>query len=158
MSCGLLVRPLLDHVLLLRLLVVRQASGKVCDLAQRLEHDLALDHVRRLIEVHIQLTQAALDDAENIAVGHPKVEIAAVIGALKPSARSPFNAVLLPELIRNNPNITWPGQDGGFMGHTWNPMVFKCNPAQPGFEIDGLKLPEGLSSLRVSDRASLLRQ
>ena len=84
--------------------------------------------------------------------------LAAVIGALKPSARSPFNAVLLPELIRNNPNITWPGQDGGFMGHTWNPMVFKCNPAQPGFEIDGLKLPEGLSSLRVSDRASLLRQ
>lgn len=84
--------------------------------------------------------------------------LAAVIGALKPSERSPFSSVLLPEMIHNNPNITWPGQDGGFMGHMWNPLVFKCNPAQPGFEIDGLKLPAGVSSLRVSERASLLRQ
>lgn len=84
--------------------------------------------------------------------------LAAVIGALKPSERSPFNSVLLPELIHNNPNITWPGQDGGFMGHTWNPSVFKCDPAAPGFEIDGLKLPAGVSPLRVTERASLLRQ
>lgn len=84
--------------------------------------------------------------------------LAAVIGALKPSERSPFSSVLLPEMIHNNPNITWPGQDGGFMGHTWNPTVFKCNPAQAGFEIDGLKLPAGVSPLRVSERASLLRQ
>ena len=94
MSCGLLVRPLLNHVLLLRLLVVRQASGKVCDLAQRLEHDLALDHVRRLIEVHIQLTQAALDDAENIAVGQDERRCGVVVVG---QGRSPL--VLIKSLV-----------------------------------------------------------
>lgn len=84
--------------------------------------------------------------------------LAAVIGALKPTERSPFSSVVLPEVIHNNPNITWPGQDGGFMGHTWNPSVFKCDPAASGFEIDGLKLPAGVSALRVTERASLLRQ
>jgi hypothetical protein len=84
--------------------------------------------------------------------------LAAVVGALRPSTRSPFSAVALPELIHNNPNITWPGQDGGFMGHTWHPFVFKCNPAAARFEIEGLKLPPELSALRVNERAGLLQQ
>ena len=84
--------------------------------------------------------------------------LAAAIGALRPSERSPFSSVALPELIHNNPNITWPGQDGGFMGHLWHPFVFKCDPAAPRFEIEGLKLPPELSVLRVNERASLLQQ
>lgn len=84
--------------------------------------------------------------------------LAAAIGALRPSERSPFSSVALPELIHNNPNITWPGQDGGFMGHLWHPFVFKCDPAAARFEIEGLKLPPELSVLRVNERASLLQQ
>ena len=84
--------------------------------------------------------------------------LASVIGAQRPSERAPFSAVALPELIRNNPNITWPGQDGGFMGHAWNPFVFKCNPAEPRFEIEGLKLPPELTTLRVNERVNLLQQ
>lgn len=84
--------------------------------------------------------------------------LAAAIGALRPSERSPFSSVALPELIHNNPNITWPGQDGGFMGHLWHPFVFKCDPAAPRFEIEGLKLPPELSVLRVHERAGLLQQ
>ncbi|MBI3876183.1 MAG: DUF1501 domain-containing protein [Verrucomicrobia bacterium] len=84
--------------------------------------------------------------------------IASVVGALKPSARSPFSAAVLPEPIVNNPNIPWPGQDGGFMGHTWNPFLFKCDPSAAKFSIDGMILPEGVSDLRLNERVSLLRQ
>ena len=46
-----------------------------------------------------------------------------MIGAQRPSARAPFSAVALPELIRNNPNITWPGQDGAMGNITDSYMV-----------------------------------
>ena len=75
--------------------------------------------------------------------------LAAVIGALKPSERSPFSSVLLPEMIHNNPNIPWPGQDGGFMGHNWNPSVFHCDPAAPGFESMASRI-ERTQSLQLS--------
>lgn len=84
--------------------------------------------------------------------------IASVVGALKPSQRSPFSSVVLPEPIVNNPAIPWPGQDGGYMGHTWNPQVFKCNPGEAGFAIEGLSPPEGLTVLRLNDRIGLLQQ
>jgi len=84
--------------------------------------------------------------------------VASVVGALKPSTRSPFSVASLPEIIHNNPNITWPGQDGGFMGHTWNPFVFKCDPSTPKFSIDGMTLPDGVSDARLGERVSLLRQ
>ena len=84
--------------------------------------------------------------------------LASVVGALKPSERSPFSSVVLPEPIINNPAIPWPGQDGGFMGHTWSPQFFKCDPAAPNFKIEGFNPPEGLSELRLNDRISLARQ
>ena len=84
--------------------------------------------------------------------------LASVVGALKPSRRSPFSSVVLPEPVVNNPAIPWPGQDGGYMGHTWNPQLFKCDPGVPNFAIDGLSPPEGLTELRLSDRISLLQQ
>ena len=84
--------------------------------------------------------------------------LAAVVGALKPSQRSPFSSVVLPEPIMNNPAILWPGQTGGFMGHTWNPFVFKCDPAADKFAIDGMSLPDGVNDLRLSERIGLLQQ
>ena len=84
--------------------------------------------------------------------------LASVVGALRPSLRSPFSSVVLPEPIQNNPAIPWPGQDGGYMGHTWNPQVFKCDPGVRNFAIEGLSPPEGLTSLRLSERIGLLQQ
>lgn len=83
--------------------------------------------------------------------------IASVVGALKPSARTPFTSVILPEIVHNDNAPPAPGQSGGFMGHTWNPFLLQCDPSQPRLEIDGLKLPESVSFERLSDRASLLR-
>jgi hypothetical protein len=84
--------------------------------------------------------------------------IASVVGALKPSHRSPFSSVIVPELVHNDNAPASPGQSGGFMGHTWNPFVLPCDPSQPRLDIDGLKLPEDVSFARLSDRATLLHE
>ncbi len=84
--------------------------------------------------------------------------LAAVVGQMKPSRRSPISSVVLPEPIINNPAIPWPGQGGGLMGPTWNPLLFKCDPSSASFSIDGMNLPEGVTQLRLSERASLLKQ
>lgn len=58
----------------------------------------------------------------------------------------------------NNPNTPWPGQNGGLMGATWHPHFFKCDPSADKFEIEGMKLPEGVSPLRLDNRIGLLHQ
>lgn len=82
--------------------------------------------------------------------------LAAAVGALRPSTRCPVSSVVLPEPLRNNPNIPWPGQNGGFMGAAWHPHFFTCDPQQPRIEIEGLDplVPE----LRLNDRQKLLEQ
>ncbi len=84
--------------------------------------------------------------------------IAAVVSRLKPSARTAFSSVILPEIIRNDNAPPWPGQTGGFMGVTWHPQVFECNPAQPGFRVQGLHPPEGMDEPRVRLRGQLREQ
>lgn len=79
----------------------------------------------------------------------------AVVGSLKPSKSSPLTSVTLPEPVVNNPGILWPGQDGGFMGRTWDPSLFRCDPSEPEFRIDSLSLPDGLSMERLAARQSL---
>jgi uncharacterized protein (DUF1501 family) len=97
--------------------------------------------------------------AENVPAGPTDwPSIASVAGALRPSERSPLSSVALPERIYNTGNITWPGQDGGFMGAAWHPMMMKCDPTAESVRIEGLSLAEGMSSVRLSDRHTLLQQ
>jgi len=83
--------------------------------------------------------------------------LAGVVGALKPSERSPFSSVILPEMVHNDGAPPSPGQSGGFMGHVWSPLVLTCDPSQPRFEVDGLRLPDGVTASRFDERAGLLR-
>ena len=97
--------------------------------------------------------------AENVpASSQDWPSIAATVGALRPSPRSPLASVVLPEPIVNNPAIPWPGQDGGFMGAAWHPHLLRCDPAAERLEIDGLSSPAGLTHVRLDDRRSLLGQ
>jgi hypothetical protein len=97
--------------------------------------------------------------AENVPAGpHDWPSIASVAGTLKPSTRSPLSSVVLPELIHNNGNITWPGQNGGFMGAAWHPMMIKCDPTAQPMHIEGLSLVDGVTSVRLSERFDLLQQ
>jgi hypothetical protein len=84
--------------------------------------------------------------------------IAAVVGALNPGNRSPMGSVVLPEPVYNNPNILWPGQNGGLMGPAWHPHVLKCDPTQARLHIEGLSRPEEVSEVRLQERTDLLEQ
>ncbi|HVW01194.1 MAG TPA: DUF1501 domain-containing protein, partial [Planctomycetaceae bacterium] len=52
----------------------------------------------------------------------------------------------------------WPGQDGGFMGRTVDPWLFRCEPNSPGFQIPEFTLATGVSADRLGDRQGLLSQ
>jgi len=97
--------------------------------------------------------------AENVPAGPQDwPSIASVVGTLKPSERSPLASVVLPEVIANDGNIVWPGQNGGFMGPNWHPMLMKCDPTEQPMRIEGLSLAEGVTSVRLNERFDLLQQ
>ncbi len=96
---------------------------------------------------------------ENVPAGPQDwPSIASVVGALKPSERSPLSSVVLPESIHNDGNIVWPGQNGGFMGAPWHPMVMNCDPTKVPIRIEGMSMEEGMTHARLSERFDLLTQ
>ena len=118
-------------------------------------------------EIHAHSTSGAFmltgyvppTKAENVPAGSQDwPSIASVVGAMKPSERSPLSSVVLPELVHNNGNITWPGQNAGFMGAAWHPMVMKCDPSQRPMHIEGMSLADGVTGARLSERFDLLTQ
>ena len=97
--------------------------------------------------------------AENVPAGPQDwPSIASVVGALKPGGRSPLTAVVLPETIHNDGNIVWPGQNGGFMGTPWHPLVMECDPTRVPMRIEGLSLEQGMTNVRLAERFDLLQQ
>jgi len=97
--------------------------------------------------------------AENVPPGPQDwPSLAAVVGALKPSTRSPMSSVVLPEILANDGNIVWPGQDGGFMGSACHPLVMRCDPTQLPMNIDGLTQLRDVPEVRLHDRRGLLKQ
>lgn len=97
--------------------------------------------------------------AENVPPGPDDwPSIASVVGAMKPSARSPLSSVALPDEIYNDGHIVWPGQNGGFMGSKWHPVLMKCNPTQLPMHIEGMTLDESVTAVRLGERFDLLRQ
>jgi hypothetical protein len=67
-------------------------------------------------------------------------------------------AVTLPEQVANDGNLTWPGQDGGFLGQTADPWLLTCDPAAPDFQVPGLGLPADVPPPRFDGRRTLLEQ
>lgn len=97
--------------------------------------------------------------AENVPPGPEDwPSLAAAVGALKPSSRSPLSSVVLPDEIYNDGHIVWPGQNGGLMGAKWHPVLMQCDPAQQPMHIEGLTLAENLTTARLGERYDLLRQ
>jgi hypothetical protein len=67
-------------------------------------------------------------------------------------------AVTLPEQSANDGNLTWPGQDAGFLGRSADPWLLTCDPNTANFQVPGLSLPEEVPPLRFDDRRGLLHQ
>ena len=67
-------------------------------------------------------------------------------------------AVTLPEQMANDGNLTWPGQDAGFLGRSADPWLLNCDPSSSRFQIAGLGLPSEVPSQRFDARRTLLDQ
>ena len=65
-------------------------------------------------------------------------------------------AVTLPEQSANDGNLTWPGQDAGFLGHASDPWLINCAPELGTFEVPGLSLPSDVPAPRFDGRKGLL--
>ncbi|MBL8794747.1 MAG: DUF1501 domain-containing protein [Planctomycetia bacterium] len=68
------------------------------------------------------------------------------------------SAVTLPEQSANDGNLTWPGQDAGFLGRTYDPWLLSCDPSAANFQVPGLTLPADVPAMRFDERRSLLNQ
>lgn len=84
--------------------------------------------------------------------------LGSIVKMLKPSTNLPFSSVMLPESIIANPNVFLPGQNAGFLGHRWDPEVFKCDPSAPEFRIDDFSSLSDVPPVRLTARRSLLDQ
>ena len=81
---------------------------------------------------------------------------AALVQKLRPARNGLPASIVVPEHIWNDGGISWPGQDGGFLGRTANPWLLHCQPQLPGFQVTGLGLPVEVSGDRLSRRLKLL--
>jgi hypothetical protein len=67
-------------------------------------------------------------------------------------------AITLPEQSANDGNLTWPGQDAGFLGRSADPWLLNCEPEFHRFTVPGTTLPPDVPPMRFDDRRSLLEQ
>ncbi len=74
---------------------------------------------------------------------------------LQPNCALPA-AVTLPEQSANDGNLTWPGQDAGFLGRGSDPWLINCAPELGKFEVPGLALPADVPAKRFEERKGLL--
>ena len=81
-----------------------------------------------------------------------------VVKKLRPSdVLPPLSTVWIPDMVRQNENVTPAGQTGGIMGRQWDPDRFLGDPNLPGYEVEGLRLGE-LPPLQLQQRIALLDQ
>jgi len=97
--------------------------------------------------------------AENARPGAPNdwPSLGALVKRVLPGNGRLPAAITLPEQAANDGNLTWPGQDAGFLGRAADPWLLNCDPAAANFRIDGLALPPGVTADRFDARRSLLR-
>jgi hypothetical protein len=67
-------------------------------------------------------------------------------------------AITLPEQAANDGNLTWPGQDAGFLGRTADPWLLNGDPSAADFQLPGLALPPEVTAQRFEARCALLQQ
>jgi hypothetical protein len=60
--------------------------------------------------------------------------------------------------MANDGNLTWPGQDAGFLGRSADPWLLNGDPSSPRFGVQGLSLPADMPPLRFDARRRLLGQ
>ncbi len=80
--------------------------------------------------------------------------IGSVVAKLRPSANDLPDHVQAPDLMSNN-NAFLPGQDAGFLGATFDPLI-SGDPSLPGYRLPGLESSVHLTAERLRKRRALL--
>ncbi len=83
--------------------------------------------------------------------------LGAAVKALRPQGALP-SSITLPEQSANDGNLTWPGQDAGFLGRAADPWLLEGDPSGKEFRVEGISLPAEVPPLRFDRRRSLLEQ
>lgn len=98
---------------------------------------------------------------ENSLPGRPNdcPSLPALVTALRPPRGGLPPAIVLPRRLANFDGLyPWPGSDAGQLGRKFDPWLLECNPSEKNFAAPGCALPEGLSSVRVHERLTLLKE
>jgi hypothetical protein len=97
---------------------------------------------------------------ENAKPGAPNdwPSLGAVVRRLWPHPTPLPAAITLPEQSANDGNLTWPGQDAGWLGRAFDPWLLEGDPNAAQFKIAGLTPPAELPPARLDQRRSLLEQ
>jgi hypothetical protein len=84
--------------------------------------------------------------------------VAGVVRRLRPGSGGLPGSITIPEHIWNTGGISWPGQDGGFLGRSADPWLIHCDPSAADFQVPGVSLAQEVPPLRFRERQSLLQQ
>jgi hypothetical protein len=76
---------------------------------------------------------------------------------LRPRRDGIPSGVNLPYFLGYNP-LTWPGQHAGFLGARHDPWQITRDPNKSDFQLDSLRLPQGIDVARLENRRVLLDQ
>jgi hypothetical protein len=98
---------------------------------------------------------------ENAGPGKPNdwPAMNALVRALRPPRGGLPSSIALPRRLANNGGQDpWPGTDAGFLGRHLDPWLLECDPSADDFTVPGGEFREGMSSLRLDHRRSLLNQ
>lgn len=115
-----------------------------------------------LVAVHRVLTGQASNprgasDLDRVASRDDFPCYAAVLDRLRHRSDGIPSGVALPTRLVEGP-LTWPGQDGGFLGPRHDPWQLRLDPSRPEARDDSLTLPAGLDQQRLHRRRHLLGQ
>lgn len=80
---------------------------------------------------------------------------AGTLDYLRPRHDGVPTGVNLPTFLVEGP-LTCPGQHAGFLGPKHDPWQLRRDPNAPDFQMDSLRLPQGLEVNRLRDRRALL--
>ncbi len=81
---------------------------------------------------------------------------AAIVKALRGDDGALPASIVLPDHVWNDGNISWPGQDAGFLGLKHDPWLIPCDPSEASFQVQALRLPGELTRPRFDERRTLL--
>ncbi len=114
-------------------------------------------NLNHLNSTHLVLTGQAQPGAffDKIASRDDYPCYSAAVDTFRPSPLGLPGGVNLPTFLMEGP-LVWPGQHAGFLGATHDPWQIKSDPSQPGFRVNELTFPEGLTVERLGRRRDLL--